>query len=1850
MKRNIFRLVCLVVICTLILSAQGQPAAAQQPTNHDIKSQVSAVPQAAETQILFQDDFSGGNPPPGWTTSGDGTWTVENEQYVVDTGYGFFHLAISTTGDDTWTDYSLDYDTTLSRTPGSAVIVRYSSSGYLQLLASGDPDCNIVITDAKGAILASGPILSECNIDNWTHIKVIVQGSVLQVFSNNQLAVNCFLTGEYPRHGKIGLVGLDRGWGHNKVYFDNILVQTLPSYSISGKVTGANGQPLQGVEIRASSGPVLTVAPEVIPADGKTTANVILSGATSGHQVRLISSRGIVDTFDLPMNSIPWRVDQNGQYIATFKSTEPGLAILTVEDLTTQRTLNVSANVTVYPPDTEPPPPSIPGVVVITGVNPTYPLSGRYLEGVHVANHINVVVDWGGTTPGYVDFILNGTHHAVAATSSGASYTLDMGYDLQDNTNTLQMIAYNTVGIPSEATTNTFILLPLPDWIAGLVALGAMSPLNLSAGGIIGFNSGFKIPVAGVVSKDPENFPPNGQKTAISFFLSGMAIIPLSCSEPVGLKLEGGMNTNNEKPSVLGVVLNFEAQASGSLTGELVNCITPKLTGTGRIDLTLTGQKNWPLLVILANYSIPGLGDLAEKELSPGFVNSLGAFYIKGYIKASVIAAMESAGSAPWIQITAIDLSATPGIEAGYEWATNYFQIKAYLGANVELDIKKDLTTPDSQFVWDHATITVGAGAELQLFFWKNDFSANFVWRFPPAASNGPELLSAPQPVNWQFIPHTTGETQFKGQAGNVQAFALSQPSANPIPAQVTATSELIGNVFEYAKPWLALNPAGNRAAIVWTQDDLNKPASQAEEIQFSLWDGVSWSTPAWLTQDYYLDGEPQAAWTADGKLVVVWNRLPEVLSDTTTWDETTAKKMEIATSTYDPSTKTWSPVTLLTTNIILDEQPQLVRNADGRLLAVWKQNDSGKTASSADFPDRIMAAFYDNGWGTPMSVAENIPSVVDLAAGYGTNAATIAYTRFVTVGITPRLEVYTSTWNGASWSLPAAMTNGDLDNQNPRLVYNTTNQPLVVWLEGGSLTLKNLSTNNSASLVLPSDVGGIDQLRLVQDSAGDIGAIFTAQSGQRDLYLSFYDDAHGKWGNPVKLTDDAAAESYPSAGLDANGTLLLAYTTTTTTNTSLTVLDTAGESRTVMVPMAGQTNLMTLAHVFNHNLTLGTGDLIVSNSNPRPGDTVTFTAKVHNTGDLIASGFDVAFYEEDSNGGRILIGKATQTAPLAAGFSADLSLDHTLPAGGGGTTFYAVVDPDNKLAESNEDDNVTSLAAFLPDLAVSSAWVKYSGKRDVGLAATIQNQGASPSYATRLYFYQGPVTGSPLGYIDVPVLAPGQSINLTVPWNSGMLGAGEYNLTAAVNQYGYGENILDNNTLDFNLEILPDIMVNPYYVKVDDWSANPLQVSATVFNNGPVDASNVVVSFYNDPLLDASALINTQTIANIPAGGSTQLSFSYDGALPKSLYLVADPDMALTEITRDNNFASLPNPVSMISKKLYLPLITRHVSAFGATGNPSSASQSGSVSPAQTQLVDATFTTQTDADGNFTLSGLPAGTYRLTAHQEGVDYYPSQRAVNLPPNTSGQNFNTDPSTTIYIAAGYFWMGCELSFNCPADEMPTHQVMLDAYWIDKNLVTNAQYAYCVSAGACTPPYDTSSMTRSSYYGNPAFANYPVINERWSQANDYCAWAGKRLPSEAEWEMAARGAIVGGTGHVYSYPWGNQAPTCSLANFTDGSNLCVGDTSAVGSYPGGASPYGVLDMAGNVWEWVNDWYGENYYSVAPTNYNPPGPASGIEKVVRGGSWATLAPLLRTAYRGHIDPGTFTDIGFRCVSNP
>jgi formylglycine-generating enzyme required for sulfatase activity len=218
----------------------------------------------------------------------------------------------------------------------------------------------------------------------------------------------------------------------------------------------------------------------------------------------------------------------------------------------------------------------------------------------------------------------------------------------------------------------------------------------------------------------------------------------------------------------------------------------------------------------------------------------------------------------------------------------------------------------------------------------------------------------------------------------------------------------------------------------------------------------------------------------------------------------------------------------------------------------------------------------------------------------------------------------------------------------------------------------------------------------------------------------------------------------------------------------------------------------------------------------------------------------------------------------------------------------------------------------------------------------------------------------------------------------------------------------------------------------------------------------------------------------------------------------------------------------------------------------------------------------------------------------------------------------------VKIPAGEFEMGHSEGDD---DEKPVHSVYLNTYKIGRYEVTNGQYGKCVQDKVCLP-------SGSAIAG---YEDHPVVNVTWQEAQTFCEWLGGRLPTEAEWEKAARGGLEGRL-----YPWGNDEVICDLGEENGVQfGYCDGDTIPVGSF--GGNGYGLYDMAGNAWEWVADWYDENYYEYS-SHENPMGPETGKYRVIRGGAWNYTVYGLRVAYRSVSYPDSRANfIGFRCASS-
>ncbi|MBI5536121.1 MAG: formylglycine-generating enzyme family protein [Deltaproteobacteria bacterium] len=267
----------------------------------------------------------------------------------------------------------------------------------------------------------------------------------------------------------------------------------------------------------------------------------------------------------------------------------------------------------------------------------------------------------------------------------------------------------------------------------------------------------------------------------------------------------------------------------------------------------------------------------------------------------------------------------------------------------------------------------------------------------------------------------------------------------------------------------------------------------------------------------------------------------------------------------------------------------------------------------------------------------------------------------------------------------------------------------------------------------------------------------------------------------------------------------------------------------------------------------------------------------------------------------------------------------------------------------------------------------------------------------------------------------------------------------------------------------------------------------------------------------------------------------------------------------------------------------------------------------------------------------LDSGDEEASVEQDAADESDGDEAGDVEAGPCVQGDAGIPSPpTVEVPAGEFTMGCNdpIDTSCEVSESPLHKVTLSGFLVDKHEVTMAEYKACIDSCVCSEPAQAFDPK-----GSPS---HPVVGVTLDQAGTYCTWIGRRLPTEAEWEKAARGT----DGRIY--PWGNTAPACDQAAFLG----CAyggktGVTFPVGTFsPKGDSPYGAQDMAGNVWEWVTDWYGP-YDGDA--SVDPEGPSKGTSRLWRGGGYLHDATWLRTSARFPNNAASYHALGFRCVKS-
>ena len=490
-------------------------------------------------------------------------------------------------------------------------------------------------------------------------------------------------------------------------------------------------------------------------------------------------------------------------------------------------------------------------------------------------------------------------------------------------------------------------------------------------------------------------------------------------------------------------------------------------------------------------------------------------------------------------------------------------QIEAEAGGSGELRwlFKDNLTT-------DEWSIQAALYAKLRLWRVEHFYERIWQWRGPQPSPYLQADAVAVGPMQRVSGPNLHVVTAGPGE----------QMMADPVSAD--------------ANPSLAVG--GPNLALAWTSDDRSRPVLQGAEISARLWDGSAWSAPARLTNDTNLDANAAAAYDQTGQTVVLWERNTLVgLPETADIDENLLSHFEIAYSVYSPLAGQWSAPALLTNNSSLDYGPRLVRSADGRLIALWRGNSFNRLGGDAGAPDRVYYALWNgSAWSAPTVAADGLVDVLGWNAAYAGDGAVIAFSCDMDgdPATAEDTELFWARWNGSSWSVPARLTNDDVADVSPAIVYGPDGKARLVWLKGGQVSLLegDWTTATPATSVI-DDSTGLAGFSLAQDAAGRLALVWQDASGQGgDIFYSIYDSSARRWSGRLQLTSDEPVESDVSPIFDAGGSLRLAYTKSLLTYVDRSAQITTGETITITdVPALGSSSLYMITHTLSNDLAL---------------------------------------------------------------------------------------------------------------------------------------------------------------------------------------------------------------------------------------------------------------------------------------------------------------------------------------------------------------------------------------------------------------------------------------------------------------------------------------------------------------------------------------------------------------------------------------------------------------------------------------------------------------------------------------
>lgn len=979
----------------------------------------------------------------------------------------------------------------------------------------------------------------------------------------------------------------------------------------------------------------------------------------------------------------------------------------------------------------------------ITSVVRKHP--GFFLQGSAFDNPLTVGVSWGGASPGTVQVqVNNGPIQSVPFAGSSGTIPLSTGtLPPRLVASTVALTPVSAGGTKGVTRYESLYVLPYPVWLNQALTIGNGN-FNLTvppAGGAVTANVKFDFPTPHIGPDGvsiPSSIPLVGGRCGLAETF--VRITGSVASTGAGTLSLGGQT------GVECATNSFGGRASG--TGNFV--IGPpkglQLTSaTFNLGVYGTIKRSKTLRDL-----IPRLKDFENKVLIGSTIKRIGNSGLEASLTAdldlSAAFAQDSAGRLAFRSGTGTIELVGKGVITVSPFSGVDLSASASIGGSVTVGRPDPLLRSAKLWLKGDASINVHslATGSVSAYFSCTWTQGGTVQCPAPKLTGDFSVVTPSIPCFWPFcrMAHEAGtrlvpiedDYEVYGRYAHFEPRRLAREGTALAP-EPAATTSLVINLFPNAAPHLAdLGTEG--LLLLWQHHDLADPLLQSSEIAWSRYDGTGWTAPELVADDTRYDEAPVAGVDAEGRVVAAWKRIKdpafttpiEIIEDLPLFET----RFEVATATYDPTSGTWSPITVLTDDALADNDLRISTGPGGELLLTWLSSPGQEWVSTSFSPATVKYRIWNPAtasFGAPGVVAAGLIGVDSHVAAFRGSSGVVLLSRGDPDDFVEDDEVIEAWhWNGSAWTGPSTFASGGFGHIRPQVQYDSMGTAHVVWLRGfektemedeGPVTfvaheLVQATLGDPAPTLLRE---GTDSLayfdaRLLSNANGNLTLLSHAMSpeGPAALYALIYDDEAGVWSEPRQLTldQDRLARNVSAAyGLD--GVLRGAYLSTVTSRINeIEILD--GEPvEFTDVPVRENTDLYLFEHSLIRDLAVTDDDLALTPPRPAADDLVTADVVVHNSGDLATGDFDVALYVGDPDAGGTLIDSVTVAGPVPGGADRAVQFEFSYPTAGG--DVVVVVNPDSSVAELTRVNNQARVVlAHEPPQAIALAFPPSGG------------------------------------------------------------------------------------------------------------------------------------------------------------------------------------------------------------------------------------------------------------------------------------------------------------------------------------------------------------------------------------------------------------------------------------------------------------------------------------------------------------------------------------------------------------